>query len=77
MLWPRRVEDPELFIGEPKSTISGWTLLVVCALIGAGAMMMNTQLMKWGLIVLIVIAVVSLIKRISLILLKIFRIGKS
>ncbi len=25
MLRPRRVEDPELFIGEPKSTISGWT----------------------------------------------------
>ncbi len=39
--------------------------------------MMNSQLMKWGLIILIAIAVVSLIKRISEILLKIFRIGKS
>ncbi len=27
MLWPCRVEDPELFIGEPKATISGWTLI--------------------------------------------------
>jgi len=77
MLWPCPVEDPELFIGEPKSTISGWTLIIVCALISAGVMMMNSQLMKWGLIILIAIAVVSLIKRISEILLKIFRIGKS
>jgi len=55
-----RVEDPELFIGEPKSTISGWTLTQILGDTAQAEIACRlgkrdlTYIMMWNIIAIII-----------------------